>query len=157
MELSKNPQLITNICKVQIRSTDAVVSLPTLSDIYHTPSKIQYSISSKRTKNGPLHTKTLRLSYPGLSETDFIKFDELLRGVYQVFIKLQDNKVYEVSNTRYPMSCSTSYNIRSGHEVVFNTTAPLSIKYIGIDDSGLTGKPGILEEQFDYYFDFNLA
>ena len=157
MLLEKNSQLINRICKVQIRSVDGVVDIPTLADIYHTPSSIQYTISSSRTKNGPLHTKTLRLGYPGLSEDDFSKFDTLLRGVYQVMVKLQDNKVYEVSNSRYPMSCSTSYNIGTGHEVVFTVASPLNITYIGVDDSGITGKPGIFDEQFDYYFDFNLA
>ena len=157
MQLEKNTELINNICKVQIRSTDGVVDLPSLSSIYFTPSKIQYSISSSRNKNGTLHNKTLRLSYPGLEEDDFSNFDTLVRGVYQIYIQLQNGKVYEISNTRYPMSCSTSFSVTSGHEIVFSVSAPMNIKYIGVDDSGITGKPGLLDEQFDYDLDFNLA
>ena len=155
MVLEKNTQIINAICRVQIRSTDNVVYMPALARLYHTPSKIQYAVDYENSKNGNLHHKTLRISYPGLSSTDFAMFDEMMKGRYQVFITLEDKRVFEIGNTRYPMSCSPSYNLRSGHELVFKVSSPLSITYIGND----TGKPGIDadDEMFDYDFDFDLA
>jgi hypothetical protein len=71
-------------------------------------------------------------------------------------IKLQNNEVYQLSDTRYPMSCRSNFNIRSGHELVFSVSAPISIPFLGVDIPE-AGKPGMFQEQFDYSFDFNLA
>ena len=152
MVLEKNAHIILNICKVQIRSTDNVVYIPTLSPIYHTPSKIQYTANISHTAHGNLHNKTLRLSYPGLSQTDFTKFDELAKGRFQIFVTLDNKDVYEIASERYPMDCTISFSLDNGWQLVFNVNAPLNITYIGTD----TGKPG-MPEQFDYDFDFNLA
>lgn len=157
MSFEKNAELINTICQVQVRSVDNAVTVPVLSEIYHTPSKIRYSINSRRTDHGNLHTRTLRMTYPGLSEADFENFDSLLRGVYQVFVKLQNQKVYELSNTRYPMSCSSSFDLRTGHQLVFTNRSPFTINYVGDDTPDNSGKGPVFDEFFDYTFDFNLA
>lgn len=158
MVLEKNTAIINTICQVRIRSTDNVVDIPSLSQVYHTPSKIRYSASSSRTKNGNLHRKTLRLTYPGLSQEDFKKFDALIKGVYQVLVRMQNNEVYELASTQFPMSCTSSFNLEGGHDLTFNVSAPLDMKYLGVDESDLTGKSGsFLVDQFNYDFDFNLA
>lgn len=154
MVFEKNSNLILNVCKVLIRSTEDVVDIPSLQKIYHTPSKITYSSSGRNTENGNLFTKNLRISYPGLSDADFSKFNELLKGRYQVYAELEDGDVYEVATTQFPMSCNTSFSFQNGHEVVFSSTAPAAIKFITKIVPGQQAPP--LEEMFDYDLDFNL-
>ncbi|MEX0274297.1 MAG: hypothetical protein AB3N16_07965 [Flavobacteriaceae bacterium] len=154
---TKNHHIINTICKVRIRSVDKVVALPSLATLYHTPSKIRLSIRSKRTANGNLHNKSLRLTYPGLSQTDFAQFDALIKGVYQVMVQLENGEVHELASSQFPMTVSSSFNMDGGHELTFSVSAPLSITFIGTDSGNLAGKPGLLDEQFDYDFDFNLA
>lgn len=157
MELLKNSTIITNVCKVRIRSIDDVVNMPTLTDVYYTPSKIRYTVSGSRTPQGNLHNRSLQLSYPGLSTEDFQKFDELLRGVYQIFVQLTNYEVYELSSTLFPMECSTRFDIKEGHQLVFSNSSPFNQRFIGVDDGDISGKPPLFDEQFDYDFDFNLA
>lgn len=157
MEFAKNSNLIVNICNVYIRSTDAVVNLPELQAVYHTPSKISYTSNGTATENGNLHTKTLRLTYPGLSTLDFDKFNTLIKGVYQVYVALNTGEVYEVASTQFPMQCRTEYTIQSGHQLLFTSTAPFSIAYIDTvaPIPGQVATP--LDQMFNYDFDFNLA
>ena len=153
MVFNKNTDLFQNICLVQIRSIDNVVDLSSLTTIYHTPSKIQYGVSSGRTDAGNSHRKTLTLSYPGLSDEDFSKFDKLLRGAYNVFIKLENGDVYEVATVEFPMEVTTTYNINSGHQLRFTSTGPLPAKFLG----NQLEYPEIELEHFDYFFDFEVA
>ena len=155
MELEKNDNLVLNICKVLIRSTDDVVDIPSLQKVYHTPSMISFTKSTNQTPDGTLVTKNLRLSYPGLGENDFSKLNRLTKGVYQVYMEMEDGKVFEVAKSSLPMSCSTSFDIARGHELVFSSTSPEDIVYIG---SNIPGEEPIVEQQaFNYDFDFNLA
>lgn len=154
MELEKNDSLVLNICKVLIRSTDDVVDIPSLQKIYHTPSMISFTKSTTETADGTLINKNLRLSYPGLSESDFSKFNKLTKGVYQVYIELEDGKVFEVASSQLPMSCSTSFDISRGHELVLSSTSPEELIYLG---SNVPGEEPIAEQKvFNYDFDFNL-
>lgn len=147
----KNENLILNICRVFIRSVDNVVDIPSLQTVYHTPSRISMSLNGSMTANGALVNKRIGLSYPGLAPDDFQKFNKLSKGMYQVYIELDNGETYEVASTQFPMSCDTSFDIGRGHELVFSSTAPADVRYLGTNESG------VLEEMFDYDFDFNLA
>lgn len=153
MVFNKNTDLFQNICLVQIRSIDHVVDLSSLTTIYHTPSKIQYGVSSGRTDAGNSHKKTLTLSYPGLSTEDFSKFDQLIRGAYNVYIKLENDDVYEIATVEFPMEVDTTYNINTGHQLRFTSTGPVRPKFLG----NQAEKPEIELEHFDYFFDFKVA
>ena len=153
MVLEKNDNLILNICKVLIRSTDNVVDIPSLQKVYHTPSQITFGTNTAHTENGNLVDKSLRLSYPGLGATDFLKFDQLTKGAYQVYIELDNGELYEVATSKFPMGCSTGFDIDRGHELIFSSRSPSTMVYKG--NSG--GDPVELEEMFDYDFDFNLG
>ncbi|MFI1771012.1 hypothetical protein [Thalassobellus citreus] len=152
MEFNKNNSLIQDICLVQIKSIDDVVSIPNLTTIYHTPSKITYKQSSKVTDAGVLITKTLSLSYPGLSTTDFEKFNDLLRGVYQVYVKTTTHDIYEVASNKFFMQCSSSFDIKKGHTLVFKNASPVPVKF----HDNQTAE-GINIDGFDYHLDFNLS
>ncbi|UOY07736.1 hypothetical protein L0P88_04095 [Muricauda sp. SCSIO 64092] len=154
MVLEKNSELIINIYKVMIRSTDLAADLPSLQTIYHTPSKIGFTSRGENTRHGNLYTKTLRLSYPGLSTLDFENFNELLRGTYQVYLELEGGEIYEVATSQFPMECTTDFGMDSGHQVVFSSTSPYSFSYV---TTVIPGQSPPLEEIFDFDFDFNLA
>lgn len=154
MELGKNSQLISNICQVLIRSIDDTSDIPALQAIYYTPSKIQYSKSGRRTEAGNLYTQTLSLSYPGLSQLDFSKFDEILRGAYQVYLKLDNGEYYEVAPDYFPMQVETQYNLPDGHQLRFFSTSPYGIRYVATETEENPDPLGIL---FNYELDFNLA
>lgn len=152
MEFSKNTILIENICLVQIRSVDGIVNIPNLNTVYHTPSKVSLQKNSKNTPSGVLHNKRLNIYYPGLSSTDFDKFNDLLRGVYQVYVKLDNYDIYEVSSNEFPMECNTSYNLTRGHNIQFTSSSPIPIKYR--DNQPVEG---INIDGFDYDFDFYVS
>lgn len=151
MEFLKNDDLLNNICLVQIKSADHVVDISDFIDLYSTPSKITCTNTSKLDAAGALHTKNLQLSYPGLSATDFNKFDALIKGNYQVLIKLYNNDIYELASLQIPMACSTSYSAGSGHALNFSVTSPMTIKYRD-NQAG----DGISVDGFNYDFNFNL-
>lgn len=155
MVLEKNENLVLNICKVWIRSKDLTVDIPQLQKVYHTPSQITFISGNTNTPNGNLVNKTLRLSYPGLSSTDFQKMYQLARGVYQVYCELAKGDVFELASTMFPMSCDTTFDINRGHELVFSSRSPEEARFLYTSDSGNT-TPG-QEELFDYDFDFDLA
>ncbi|QQV89973.1 hypothetical protein M1M27_gp29 [Cellulophaga phage Ingeline_1] len=151
MVLDKNSNLIVTPKRVQIKSVDQVVSVPILSTFYSTPSKIQYTISSAQTQQGNLHTKKLQIHYPGLSTEDFKKFSSLIRGVYQVFIKLHNNEVYEIATPNFPMVCSSSFNLKTGHQLNFSVVSPKEVSFLGIEEDSE------ILEKFDWDFNFNLT
>lgn len=152
MEFNKNTELIQNICLVQIRSIDDVVNIPNLTTIYHTPSSISLTGSTKNTESGSLITKKLSLSFPGLSTTDFSKFHSLVKGAYQVFVKTTTNDIYEIASEQYFMTCSTRFNINRGHTLSFEADSFIPYKY---RDNQPT--PGINIDGFDYELDFYLS
>ena len=161
MEFEKNADLILNICQVLVRSVDDVVELPSLTKVYHTPSKITYSSRGQNGPNGNLYTKNLRLTYPGFANGDFEKFDALIKGIYQVYIVLENGEYHEVATDRFPMTCSTDFSVALGHELVFSSTAPVGMNYLTTVDPGESIPGGIIpdeiSEMFDYDLDFNLA
>ncbi|TXE18603.1 hypothetical protein ES692_06050 [Psychroserpens burtonensis] len=159
MEFLKNQSLINNICQVQIKSVLNVIDIPSYSnnaavasfiDFYSSPSKITLSNRSRLTDNGPLHNKTLSLSYPGLSTTDFETFSKLIKGEYLVLVKLNNNDIYEITSKHYPMSCTTSY--RDGHIINFSNESPIPIKFRENQSS-----TGIESSGFNYDFNFYLS
>ena len=152
MEFTKNDTLINTICLVQIKSIDAVVEIPALTTIYHTPSKISFSISNKQNAAGVLINKKLSLAFPGLSTEDFTKFSNLVRGAFQVFIKTTSNDIYEVASQAFFMSCSTSFNLNSGHTLNFESSSPIAVKFRDNQT-----QEGINIDGFDYEFDFYLS
>lgn len=152
MELLKNEALINDICLVQIKSIDDVIDIPELTTIYHTPSKITYKESSKYTDAGVLITKKLTLSYPGLSNLDFSKFNSLLRGAFQIFVKTNTNDIYEISSANFFMQASTTFDFKSGHSIVFSNKTPIPVKFRETQED-----TGITIDGFDYNFDFYIA
>ena len=87
----------------------------------------------------------------GLSATGFIKFDALIKGNYQVLIKLYNNDIYQLASLQIPMACSTAYSAGSGHALNFSVTSPKSLKYIDNQTSD-----GITIDGFNYNFNFYL-
>lgn len=152
MQFNRNSSLVNNICLVQIKSVDAVVSIPSLTTMYHTPSKITYTQNSKAGDDGVLIKKKLSLYYPGLSDTDFEKFNSLCRGAYQVYVKTDKNEVYELASDYFFMTCSTSFNMQTGWQVNFEHDSSIPVKYRGIQELD-----GITTDGFDYDFDFYLS
>ena len=152
MQFDKNSDLIHNICLVQIKSIDDTVDLSTLTSIYHSPSSINLTKNSNNTPNGILHKKNLNLFYPGISNDVFDRFNELVRGAYQVYIKTDNNDIYEVASTFFPMDCKTNYNITNGHSITFESSSPIPIKYIDNQPG-----EGINISGFDYELDFYLS
>lgn len=152
MSFEKNTEFIHNICLVQIKSIDDVVDIPSLSTIYHTPSSIRFTGSTKKTNSGPITTSRLSLNYPGLSNSDFNKFKNLVRGAYQVYIKTSSNDIYEIASEDYFMTCSTSWNLRKGHVLNFESKSFIEPKYRGNQSSD-----GINIDGFDYELDFYLS
>ncbi|UOB16601.1 hypothetical protein [Abyssalbus ytuae] len=153
MELGKNTSLFQNICLVQIRSVDDTVDLSSLTSIYHTPSKIRHNISYSHNDSGNLNRQTLTISYPGLSTSDFSQFNQLSRGVYNVFIKLDNGDVYMISPLEFPMELNTSYDKDSGHQLNFTNSSPVIPVFI----NNQSENDGIILDQFDYTFDFKVA
>ncbi|WP_422105560.1 hypothetical protein [Winogradskyella sp.] len=151
MVFNKNGNLITNICLVQIKSVNNNVDISNLTTVYHTPSKITLTNSSSTTESGVLHRKRLSLSYPGLSESDFEKFNDLVAGEYQIMIKTEDNEVYELSSVELPLPCTTSYST-NGHQIVFSGSSPIPYKYRGAQTDD-----GINIDGFNYDFNFYLS
>jgi hypothetical protein len=149
MEFNKNKNTITNICLVQIKSISDNVDLPNLTTIYHTPSKISLTNSSSTTIAGVLHRKRLTLNYPGLSDTDFEKLHDLVGGEYQIMVKTQDHKVYEIASIDLPLQCTTSYN--NSHQIVFYGSSPIPFKYRDTQPGD-----GIVIDGFNYEFNFYL-
>lgn len=152
MDFLKNSDLHNSICLVQIRSVDTTVNIPDLTTIYHTPSKINFNYSSSTTASGVLHKRTLSLSYPGLSTVDFDKFNDLTRGVYQIYLKMDNGDIYEFSPAQIPSGCSINYNLKTGHELRFTSNAPIPIKFRENQPDD-----GINVSGFDYDFDFYLS
>lgn len=152
MEFSKNGTLLETICLVQIKSVDGVADIPSLTTIYHTPSKIQYNQSTNHSENGILVNKTLTLSYPGLSTSDFDKFNSLTRGAFQVYIKTSENNIYEVASEYFFMKPTTSFTMGQGWQLQFKSTSPIAVKY---RDNQPT--EGINIDGFDYDFDFYVS
>ncbi|MFC0605913.1 hypothetical protein [Winogradskyella pulchriflava] len=150
MELSKNTDLFNAICLVQIKSVTDIVDIPDLQTIYHTPSKISFTINSSPNESGVLHRKRLTLNYPGLSTADFNKFHKLLHGEYQVFIKLDNNDIYEVASITQPLELASTYN--QHHSLVFSGSSPIPVKYR--DNQPGTG---IEIDGFNYDFNFYLS
>ena len=152
MVFDKNSETLHNICLVQIKSADASVDIPELTAVYHTPSKIRFSNSSKNDDNGIIHRKSLSLFYPGLSSVDFEKFNDLVRGVYQIMVKLKNDDIYELSPFKFPMECKTDFTYQEGHVLLFTSDSPITVKYRG-------NQPieGIDEDGFNYTFDFYLS
>jgi len=152
MSFIKNETLINNICLVQIKSVDNTIDLPQLTTVYHTPSKITYTQNTKLKRSGSEIKKTLSLFYPGLSTLDFDKFNNLTKGAYQVYIKLDNNDIYEVASDYAFMVCATSFNIKTGHKLTFTTTTSIPIKFRDTQP-----EEGINIDGFDYNFDFYLS
>ena len=150
MEFSKNSELVTNICTVQIKSVNTVVDLSDLTTLYHTPSSIRLSNSGSLTVDGPLHKRTLSLKFPGLSTTDFSKFATLLKGQYQILVKLTNGDIYEIASNYYPMSLTTAFGF-TAHQLSFSGSHPFGIKYRGNQP-----EDGITIDGFNYDFNFYL-
>ena len=151
MEFNKNEKIITNICLVQIKSVSANVDLPNLTTVYHTPSKITLTKSSSTTDAGVLHRKRLSLNYPGLSEEDFEKFHDLVSGEYQIMIKTDDNKIYELSSVELPLPCTANFS-NNVHQLVFSGSSPIPYKYRDTQPGD-----GITIDGFNYDFNFYLS
>lgn len=151
MDFSKNEDLLTNICMVQIRSVHDLVSIPEFEKVYHTPSSITSSVSSSLKSEGTLHKVRLKLKFPGLSQEDFSKFHKLLVDEYQILIKLDNNDVYEVGSVIYPNKITTSYS-KKGHQLNFSTSTPLK----PLSFRGNFPEEGINVDGFNYNFDFYL-
>lgn len=152
MEFLKNDILVETICLVQIKSVDNVVDLSALTTLYHTPSKITYSQTTSQSSDGVLIKKTLSLTYPGLSTSDFDKFTSLTRGAFQVFIKTTTNNIYEIASNTFFMGASTSFNMNNNWQLQFKCSSPISVKYI---DNQPTD--GINVDGFDYELDFYVS
>lgn len=151
MEFNKNQKIITNICLVQIKSVSANVDLPNLTKVYHTPSKITLTKSSSTGDSGVLHNKRLALSYPGLSDNDFEKFHDLVSGEYQIMVKTDDYKVYELSSLELPLKCTTNFS-NNVHQIVFSGSSPIPYKYRDTQPGD-----GITVDGFNYDFNFYLS
>lgn len=152
MDFNKNTVLIQNICLVQIRSVDDVIDIPALKTVYATLSKISLTGNSKNTNAGILTSKRLTLTYPGISTTDFNKFQSLVRGAYQVYVKTTENDIYEVASVPFFMTCTTSFDNFNNHQLVFSSNSPEPIKFIENQEP-----IGILIDGFNYDLDFNLS
>lgn len=152
MTFDKNSELILNVCLLQIRSVDDVVNIPALQTIYHTPSKITLTNQSENTESGGLHKKRITLNYPGLSSLDFDNFNSLIKGNYQAFVKLDNNDIYEVASSFFPLECATTFDIKEGHALIFSGGSPFPIKYRDNQSD-----PGINVSGFDYTFDFYVS
>ena len=152
MEFYKNLILLQHICLVQIRSVDAVLDIPSLKNLYATPSKINLTGSYKQTDSGVIISKKLTLSYPGISPTDFDKFQNLTNGAFQIYVKTTTNDIYEVATQQFFMECSATFNIETGHQLTFSNTSPIPIKYIENQPNN-----GIAVLGFDYDLNFNLS
>lgn len=152
MVLDKNTQVIHNVCLVQIKSADATIDLSELTTIYHTPSKITLSLSSAPTDNGTLHKKMLALNFPGLSTTDFNKFNEIVRGAFQVMVKLTTNDIYELASINFPMTCSIAFDINTGFRLLFQSDSQIPFKFRANQP-----EEGITTDGFNYDFNFYLS
>ena len=128
------------------------MDIPELTPVYHTPSKISLSKGIQLTEQGVLNKKRMSFTYPGLSQEDFDKFNDLARGVYQLFFKLDNNDIYEFTAKNFPAECNMSFNLESGHQLVFTSDSPFPFKYVDTQ----TG-PGIVLGGFNYDFDFYLS
>ena len=66
-------------------------------------------------------------------------------------IKLSNNDIYELASLQFPMACSTSYSVGSGHVLSFSVTSPITIKY-----RGNQAEDGVSVDGFNYDFNFYL-
>ncbi|WP_044403387.1 hypothetical protein [Lacinutrix sp. Hel_I_90] len=151
MEFNKNSELLQRICLAQIKSVDATVSIPEFLQIFSTPSKITFRNRTSLSPSGVMHTKQLSLFYPGLSDQDFNKFHELVKGNYQVLVKLNNNAIYEIASLQIPMECNTSFTLGDGHALTFESTSPIAVKYRDTQETD-----GITVDGFNYDFNFYL-
>lgn len=142
MVLDKNNNLFPEACAVNIKSAKGYVDLSTFTNIYGTPSSIKWTKSAKQTASGILYNHVVSLLYPGLSDTDFTTFHELLRDKYEVQIQLINGDVYGLNSNLYPFKLTYKFIQAKGIYLEFKGVTPLVQQYI--NNVILEGLPFIL-------------
>lgn len=124
MDLEKNSKLHPEVCHVNLKSTLNKVYLAEFTNIYGTPSSIQFKKHGKNTSNGILYTYQVGLLYPGLKEDDFLNFHNLLKDRYQLQIQFLSGDVYTLNTALYPFELSYQFIKGKGFQLLFKGSTP---------------------------------
>ncbi len=131
MILQPNDNLISNICKVYLKSVHGK-AFPLLSETHTSLSKIRWSSNATTTKAGLRYKNSLRLVYRGLSEEIFTEMDQLLKGHYEVVVKTNYGDHYRLSGSKNPMISKNRFRTRESVITLQNEDF-LPIEYISQD------------------------
>lgn len=158
MDFAKNSTLFHKICSCYIRGIDGLVDIKEITYLYNTPSSIRATDNSRYTKSGRQHNRSVSLRFPGISDSDFSKFDQMLSDRYQLIVRLDNGQLYELFSAQFPATLTTSYSMSSGHQLTFAGVSPFPIAYSTTDaiPDTTTGVPDD-DTGFDYFFDFNVT
>ena len=131
--LQKNPNLLVNICRVQLKSVHGSL-FPALEEIYTSLSKIKWSSDSQKSAAGIQYKNHLVLTYPGLSSDQFKVLDELISGLYEVTVTDDQGDRYRLAGVKNPMEADTRFGGGST-EILLNNTAIETIEYLGSEEA----------------------
>lgn len=109
MSIQRNENLLGVPSSIAVKSVEGNQIWPDFTKIYGTPSKIKATSNSNTSKAGVLYTKKITLDYPGISETDFHKFHELLLDFYEIHVTYNTDEVFKFSSKKAPMTLTTSF------------------------------------------------
>lgn len=147
--MNKNDYLITSIHSVQIKAISHTGdALSNFFGIYSSYSKSNLSINSQKTNNGLIYNNNLNLSYPGLSENDFMEFDEMLHNRYVIIFKTTDLKNYQLGNENLPLDLKTRFDVNKGTSLIFSGKTLTYPQYIKLEDIDIDGFPYTLTTNF---------
>ncbi|NQY29968.1 MAG: hypothetical protein HRT69_10915 [Flavobacteriaceae bacterium] len=129
MSFQRNINLLGSPCNVAIKSVAGNQILPDFTKIYGKPSKIRVSSSPKISKAGILITKKVTLEYPGVSDTDFTKFHELMHDGFEMLVTYSSGEVFQFAGVNAPMTLSAPYN-NKGTKLSFITKDVKPVQFL---------------------------
>jgi len=141
MEFLKNSKLLPEVCNVTIKSVLGKVNLAVFTALYATPSSINWQKSADDTDSGILYNHTVSLLYPGLKETDFANFHELMKDKFELKLQFINGDVFQINNSLYPFKLTYKFIQGKGFQLTFKGISifqPVFINNVIIDGFAYT-------------------
>lgn len=129
MEFLKNSKLLPEVCGVTIKSVYGKVNLAVFTALYATPSSINWQKTEDEKDAGILYNHSVDLLYPGLKESDFTNFHELVKDRFEVQCQFINGDVYKLNNNLYPFKLTYKFIQGKGLQLTFKGSTPLSTSF----------------------------
>ena len=146
----KNSKIITDLCRVFIRSSYHNDVIPAFQEIYGTPSEINYSRNARITVAGVIYNSVLTLQYPGLKGTDFKDINAMLHDAYKVIVQYNDDSRYQIADFDSEMQLTTTYDDEQGHALRFTSTNIYVPRELQPQETGDINAPLTGNFQYDF-------